>query len=165
MSAGVERFPAGVRELLGFRDAPPAFQFFSELFLPTLEMSGFYLLSLRATASNTVSATAIQDQTPLIVPVGEIWLLSSLQFSTGILDADQACTAAIFYQAQGANFNGPEFIAGNSERGHSTLYPGDLQSMLLRAGDEIAGNIDSLTVGAAGSVECRTRALFARLGG
>ena len=164
MSVRVETFPQGLRELLGRGDPPQQLQFINEFFLPTLDLEKYLLLAQRRTEELVSNVTVVGGFGAITVPDNELWFIHYAQYTSDLLDADQAISFVATMRINGVFFNGPRVDIAASTRDGSRITD-VMGPLILKPGDRVQGNIDTVTVGAAGSVGCLTDVLYSLLKG
>ncbi len=161
MAQRVESFPSGLRELLGRGDPPPQFTFLPEVFLPSIEVSKFFLLNKRQSQSIVADVTSA----PLgfgatTVPNDELWWMQRIVVQTDVLDADQAIEFTGAMQINGVFFHAQNVAVAASSRDALILTLPPAEPLILRGGDDFRLSAVSVTIGAAGAVNCQVNSLY-----
>lgn len=152
----INRQPLGILDFLGIKNGGEYPHALSEDLLATWDMSRFYLdnaatqTRTTGTLNNATRGTTISVGSA--VPVGQIWAVDLVSFTTALFAAGQTCKVAFYLQRAGlateqiilpGNYYAGPIGAGGLE----TYSVGANVGRLLYPGDSIGFKVDQCTDG------------------
>ncbi len=159
----VSKFPEGIRELLGGRGPPGPFAFRDDLLTPVIDIEKYFHLAQRMIVATSAGMAAIGKSQDIDPKEGEIWWIHHLNVHTDIINADQAISFLPEMILQGRSLYGPRVEVAALNRGAAIWDMGVVPYLFFRFGDSFRADIDTITVGAKGTVTVRVHGLISRI--